>query len=209
MKRYALLIIGAFYLALFGIARADHDTGNVDIDALSRATEYLETEVRYSTLNYQVKQTVSQFSYDVDRLVYCVERSRPFPFRATEHVVPGTYDHSSGCPRECAMDLNLAKQSFNPVNRYLYDVQYDFPQVYRAYQETRFALNRITVGGPGPGPGPGGRLVKCTAVDSGWEEHGGGHTAYGRSVSEAQRASLQECNRFHGSCHIRSCQNVN
>ncbi len=43
---------------------------------------------------------------------------------------------------------------------------------------------------------------KCTAMDQGWEEHWGGHTAYGRNKQRTRRKALNDCLAHHGSCSV-------
>lgn len=63
-----------------------------------------------------------------------------------------------------------------------------------------------------PGGGGGGREVwQCTAVDNGWEEHWGGHSAQGNTQWDAQRQALAICQKPYGPhdrCNIQSCQRV-
>lgn len=62
----------------------------------------------------------------------------------------------------------------------------------------------------GGGGGGGGRrdLWECSAVDEGWEEHRGAHTAQGRDYNEAQWAALDLCERYHGRCVIQNCRQI-
>lgn len=59
-------------------------------------------------------------------------------------------------------------------------------------------------GGFPPGP-PHGRGFVCTAVDAGFEEHGGGHQGIGRTQYEASNAAMGDCLRFHGRCRVTRC----
>lgn len=65
--------------------------------------------------------------------------------------------------------------------------------------------NGMCFGGGGV-PNPPQQSWVCTAVDSGWEEHGGGHAGYAYNQVVAQRQALASCQRHHGSCRIRECR---
>jgi len=200
MKR--ILISGLIAsLPWFG-AFADHSAPVGSVGLLLAYTQDLEQAVRYSGLRYEVQYTVYRFHSDVRRLADCVRRG---PWVHDDHAsVPG-------CPSSCSRELYEARASFQQAERYLYDTQWDFPHVYRAYLNVRQALHAISITGgghpfPGPGPGPGPSLLRCVAVDAGWEEHFGGHLGYGRTIYEAQRMALRECERHHGRCRIQSCR---
>ena len=62
--------------------------------------------------------------------------------------------------------------------------------------------------GPGPGPGPSNGLWECTAKDTGWEEHPGGHSAQGYGYNQAQNAAISFCERYHDTCVISSCRQL-
>lgn len=176
------LVVLTMFLSGIAFASRDHTGGAVD--TLVYDASQLEQMVRYSPLNYSVKDAVSRFNYDVERLGYCADHSR---------------DHD-GCPAACKYDLYNAQESFRPVSRYLYDTQYEYPQIYNQYRRTQYSLSAVQVDQAPTMP------VKCVAVDSGWEEHFGGHAAYGNSLYEAQNNATRECRRYHGSCRIQSCQ---
>lgn len=61
-------------------------------------------------------------------------------------------------------------------------------------------------GNGGGGGGGGQNFWTCTAVDSGWEEHRGGHVGRGRSRFQAENQAIAECNRDHGRCRITQCR---
>lgn len=42
--------------------------------------------------------------------------------------------------------------------------------------------------------------VECVAEDVGWEEHAGGHVAYGFFPELVRQRAIRECEQFHGSC---------
>jgi hypothetical protein len=175
------------------VASADHTDPVGSVGRLEHESRELQREVSYTNLNYNVKRAVSDFDREVFELVNCVE----FGFRDhTDHV---------GCPQRCGYQLRRTQTSFQEVARYLRDTQYDYPYVYDQYQHTSRALRSIYLDGQGPGPGPNPTTYRCVAKDSGWEEHFGGHPAYGRTLIEAQRNALSECQRHHGRCLIQSC----
>lgn len=191
MKKILFLWIG---LVIFTgtAAKADHDSPMGSVGLLLYESQHLNQEVRYSSLAYHVKDAVARFSQDVDYLAECVR-----------HNVSNILDHldEPGCPSRCYSYLDRTRQSFYSVDRYLYDTYYDYPHVYHAYTDTKRALNAID-----SSPDPGPSSVMCIAMDVGYEEHSGGHRAYGRSSYEAERASLYECQRYHSSCRIYRCE---
>ena len=199
MKR-TLLGLLAFVAAFAGyVAKADHTDGG-SVGYLLRESQELDQMVRYSYLKYEVKNTVARFSWDVQRLAEC------------EQNVPRTMnrDHDGGCSESCRYQLDQVRRSFYPVERYLRDTYYDFPEVYRQFVSTKRALDAVSVNpGPGPGPVPGNQMVRCIAVDRGFEEHFGGHAAFGRGVYEAQNRAIMQCQQFHGKCRIQSCSPAN
>lgn len=185
---YGLLIV----LSLIAGAqlRADHNSPVGSVALLMAYTDDLERAVRYSSLNYNIQSSVYRFASDVDRLAECVRYGGPFD------------DHTEnpGVPQQCRYQLDYARSSFSVVSRYLWDTNYEYPQVYHAWEHSRGALNALYVIGGG-----GGGQISCVAVDNGWEEHYGGHVGYGRSRYEAERQALNECQRRHGRCRIQSC----
>lgn len=46
---------------------------------------------------------------------------------------------------------------------------------------------------------------ECSARDAGWEEHRGGHKAFGRDRRTAEYQAISQCERLHGRCQIISC----
>lgn len=199
MKHFLLVIAG---IGMFSnLLKADSITLRRDgtVQRLVYESRQLADEVRYSPVNYQLKSSVARFDDDVYRLRNCVEFVNPHP--------------SLGVPDRCRNELYTARNTFSYAEPYLRDTYYSFPRIYREYLDVRQALYDIHVNpGPGPGPGPGPiphQNYRCQANDNGWEEHIGGHLGYGRSVSEAQRQALYNCQRVHSSCRIIRCDQVN
>lgn len=201
------------------VAKAGHNSPSGSVGRLFYETQELVQTVRYVGLNYNVQQAVNRFHQNVVRLADCVRfnsriGSRNNPFLEGDHLDgPDFRDHNepSGVPYQCRPTLDMARQSFRPVDRYLNDTHYDYPQVYRSYIETREALFSLQLNnypGPSPFPAPSPQpiQVSCVAVDMGWEEHGGGHLGYGFNVIQAQRSALGQCQRFHGRCRIQQCR---
>ncbi|MBI1859853.1 MAG: hypothetical protein HYR96_02920 [Deltaproteobacteria bacterium] len=198
------------------VAMAAHEGTPGSIGYLVGESAELNQMVQYSYLNYQVKSVVNDFDYRTRELQQCAQyRGRGLNaglIRLMDHV-GGEFvdDHSGeGCPAECRFQLQNVQNSFRQVERFLYDTQRDFPQIFQQYLNVRQAVNSLGMVGPGPGPGPGPIVnpttVSCVAVDNGWEEHFGGHVGYGRNVYEAQRNALMQCQRTHGRCRIQSCR---
>ncbi len=197
MSKFAVLSVLCAFALMGGVARADHNDPEGSVGLLHYEAELLEQVVNNSYLNYNVKRTVMDFAASVGRLEQCVS----FGSRSIIH------DHTGdvGCPSRCSYQLQYARSTFAQTSRYLSDTQWDFPQVYNQWQRTYRVLNAISVSGAGPGPGPGPSGFRCIASDRGWEEHGAGHQGFGRSVYEAQVTALNECQRYHGRCVLRSC----
>ena len=189
MKRLTWLLGIALSLSLF----ADHTGKPGSVGNLAGETDRLDRAVQYSSLNYNVKYAVSRFSQDVDRLHDCVDHS--------EINRDHTGTTNPGCPSQCSYYLNYARSSFQDVERYLYDTNFDYPQVYQAYRSAKYALEQIYVLGPTPTT----QNYKCVAFDMGWEEHAGGHAAYGKNYNDAQRSALYQCQRYHPSCRVVRC----
>lgn len=218
MKKLTHKIFWGLTMLVGVVAVADHSSPSGSVARLQYETQELLQTVRYVGLNYNVQQAVNRFYYDVERLADCVRFNggrgvRNTSFSKGDHLDgPDFRDHDElvGVPYQCRTNLDMARRSFTPVERYLYDTSYDYPQVYRSYMETREALLSLQFGGfPGPGPvNPGLQpaQVTCIAVDMGWEEHGGGHVGYGYNAMEAQRMALVACQRFHGRCRIQQCR---
>ena len=84
------------------------------------------------------------------------------------------------------------------MDRYLWDTQFEYPQVYFQYLEVKKSLaliqNEIQPG-----------LYSCIAIAADWENHTGGHVGYGNDPYAAKRNALKECNRYHNWCQISSC----
>jgi len=211
------LMIFTILMAMRGeIASADHTSPTGSVSRLVYESQELVQTVRYVGLNYNVQQSVDRFNYDVLRLSDCIRfyGNRGLVGESSltsgDHLeAPDMRDHTEnpGVPSQCRMNLDVARRSFAQVERYLYDTNYDYPQVYRSYLETRealYSLQSVVFPGPGPGTQPG--QVTCTAVDSGWEEHGGGHLGYGYNLMQAQRMAIGQCQRFHGRCRIQQCR---
>jgi len=199
--------VGLFLLLLTSVTRADIgiNIGGIGINIgggrdysvryLQNETNQLVQVVRYANLDYTIQREVFEFQRAVEYLADCAQfRGRP-------------QGHGGfGVPGHCRDELQQARGQFQQVSYYLNGTQGYYPQVYNQYRQTAQALQNVQVGGPGPGPGPGPQpTYSCVAVDNGWEEHAGGHLGYGRTVYEAQRVALGNCQRVHGSCRIRSC----
>ena len=107
--------------------------------------------------------------------------------------------------RRAKMGMQSLRSEFRHLNQIVSNIYRVPPRVQDTLQrKTRQAQRLRSILNQGGGHGPGG-LIKCTAVDNGWEEHFGGHSAYGRTIYEAQRAAIRSCERVHGSCRISRC----
>lgn len=143
---------------LFSITtQADHDDGDWDdnygggrVARLQRETHELQRVVSNSYLRYNVKQAVNEFAQQVRGLSRCSIR---FDFnesrlndssenlKEVETPTPididvKPLDHNE----DCQFQIRRVHQSWYEVDRYLYDTYYDYPRVYRQYQEVERAL---------------------------------------------------------------------
>lgn len=131
---YFILVVLCLYLKP---ALADH-TANTNVSRLKQSSDRLYSEVYYSTLRYEVKQSVYRFTQDVNYLHRCVLSFPPALLRSDSQD-----DHTGNIPYACQSALYRVRSSFYPVERYLYDTQYDYPYVYRQYRQTRYALSLV------------------------------------------------------------------
>ena len=133
MKVRSMAMIAALALAS-GPTFADHSGGG-GASNLSVASNNLRNVVMRSTLNYNVKRAVTSFDMEVDRYTQCTQYS----FRGLDVTV---MDHSGG-GRDCDREYDRMERTWYPVDRYLYDTYYDYPYVYRAYQQVQRELQRL------------------------------------------------------------------
>ncbi len=122
--RNLVLVLFAAATLHFTSALADHTLPSGSIARLKRDTYDLGRAVQYSTIAYQVKSAFSRFSYDVSRFISCVQQR------------PQERDHDL-IPSSCEYDLDRLHSSWYPVERYLYDTNYDYPNVYYRYLSVR------------------------------------------------------------------------
>lgn len=231
MNRPYLIALATVLAVFAGSAKADHDFDEHDSSyaarRLAQEARQLENVVRRSGLHYQVQEAANRFGNDAIVLADCLENNSfggpdiGFPgiggpgiggpiivgpggpgLGGGPIIIPVPRPHGGGC----RFQMQRARQSFAVVERYLYDTAYSLPRVHRQYLITRDALRDVA--NVGPGPGPGQQAYQCTATDNGWEEHAGGHVAYGRNLQQAQRLAIAECQSVHGSCRIRRCDPV-
>lgn len=141
MRSRHLRLIPLLALALAGPAIADHE-GPGSLTTLLVEVHNLKQIVDYSPLRYAVKQAVVRFMLDAEGIDRCID-GVGFPHDSADDSVADdhvTDDHQGGVPDRCRYQLDVARSSFHPVERYLYDTSFDFPQVYQAYLRTRAAL---------------------------------------------------------------------
>ncbi len=128
MKSKLSLALLALALLLPAAVRADH-TGAQVAARLHADAHNLENVVRYAYLRYQVKQAVYNFTAQATALFQC----------ASSQPRNGTWDHTG----DCEMYEQRVRQSFYPVDRYLYDTYYDLPYVYQAYIQVKQDVQQI------------------------------------------------------------------
>lgn len=121
-------------ILMAGVSFADHTVPDHVLHGLSHDSRQLESAVRYSTLRWQVKQSVFQFSYAVQRFMRCIN----YHFRGN---VAGHRDHT--IPGNCEYAMREVRQTWYPVDRYLWDTYYDYPYVYQAYLKVREDVRQL------------------------------------------------------------------
>ena len=127
MKKLAINLIFASTFLLAGSIFADHEGGN---RALSRAINQLEYVVTYSTLNYNVKNSVNYFVNDArNYLYYCANGGFSI------------MDHNGN--RRCGRYRQNMQWRFQIVSNYLYDTHYDYPQVYSVWRAVRKLMRQL------------------------------------------------------------------
>ena len=126
-----------FWVAVFAspnVLRADHNTPTRPIDVLLFETGQLERIVSMSPLAPAVKNQVFIFGSEVRMLASCLNQRRG-PMRDYQF---GNYRPNSF---GCRQIFQRAEQSFVPVSRFLWDTQWQLPQVFNAYMQTQQALH--------------------------------------------------------------------
>jgi len=134
--------IAGVIVALFiqtGVAHADHNYPINSTAALKYETDELAIAVSNSWIGFQVKTAVRHYVNDVNRLIRCVRF-------ATRRPIFNDHTEDPGIPRACAVQLQHVRRAFGPVARYLWDTNFDFPRVYRAYRGAERTLAQQYVG---------------------------------------------------------------
>lgn len=227
MKVLNLFVAALMFLA--ANANADHNSTIGSVDRLAYEAEQLFNTVQYHPLNYAVKDSVFRFSQDTRQLEQCSRQfnpghagcshnCRPYldqvrrSFYQVDRYLIDTYYqfpqvYNQYNQTKVALDAVILGATPNPgpfpgpyPQPNPYPAPNPYPNPYPHHPHHPHNPN------PWPnGPGNNGRMFVCIAVDNGWEEHGGGHVAYGRFIQEAQRNALQQCQQVHGACRIQSC----
>ncbi|MEK6705114.1 MAG: hypothetical protein AABZ06_04950 [Bdellovibrionota bacterium] len=125
------------------IAYADH--GDADPSSRLRAeARELNEIVQQSWLRYQVKASVQRFATQAEKAGLCAGGSGGLPGEPGDNILGNEsseiikpLDHSDG---NCIYEIQMLRNVWVDVERYLYDTTYDFPHVYRQYVQTRQAL---------------------------------------------------------------------
>ena len=128
MKTYVTTALLALLVMGSTAVRADHTVPDGLVARLHEDTHQLEYDVRNSSLRYSVKQAVYRLSADVSAFYLCVTRG-------------GTWDHT--IPEQCERRFERVRSSWYPVDRYLYDTNFDYPYIYRDYQQVSSDLERF------------------------------------------------------------------
>lgn len=127
--RSVLLAIALAVSSIGSVAIADHTLPAGSLARLQRDTYDLDRSVQYSTISYNVKRAVSRFAYDVNRFVACTGQREQ-------------RDHDL-IPEHCEYVLDQVHYSWYPVERYLYDTNYDYPYIYYRYLNVRSDMHQL------------------------------------------------------------------
>ena len=125
MKAYLSIALLALSLMFPAVVRADHTVPEGAVARLHEDTHLLEYNVRNSSLRYSVKQSVYRLSTDVSEFYQCANRGL-----SRDHTIPEI----------CENVMRQVRSSWYPVERYLYDTAFDYPWVFRSYQQVRSDL---------------------------------------------------------------------
>ncbi|MEZ4751056.1 MAG: hypothetical protein R3B54_10670 [Bdellovibrionota bacterium] len=165
-------------------------------------------QMAYNNGNMRLYNDLRDISYMATRMGQEVQQGvvRPLRFGQPPFVVRQNLN-------DLRFDLRRLNQSVLalPIAP---QIKREMDQVEASFQQLSAVLNGGFPGphpipGPGPIPVPGPQQYKCEAVDTGFEEHiFRPHVGYGPNVVIAQRLAIQNCQREHGSCSIRSCEVV-
>ena len=119
----------AIMIALIGFLFVSNSFAGHREDRLrvSSSARLLDRTVSYSHISYRVKRAVSRFTRVAADLEYC---------KVDRFGEPGIKGHGDDCH-----DVERStRRLWSDVDYYLYDTQWDFPQIYSAYRNTQRAL---------------------------------------------------------------------
>ena len=144
MKLYRIVGLSVMLSVLVSMASlvtayADHSDDNPGSRLRAEAQE-LNVIVQQSWLRYQVKASVQRFAMQAERAGMCAGGSGEPVDRIMGGEPDGIIkplDHGDG---NCIYEIQMLRNVWIDVERYLYDTTYDFPQVYRQYIQTRRAV---------------------------------------------------------------------
>lgn len=145
MKRMTLSFILAGSLALAGSALANHEGDTQGMDHrypgggggnLSSSVSYLQNAVRYSSLAYHVQSSVDNFAQYAYQYESCLNGG----FSITDHRDGGEW--GGGGRYRCDNLRQNMRYTFQQVGNYLYDTQWDYPQVYSAWRTVQQVMQR-------------------------------------------------------------------
>ena len=113
---------------LAAIAQADHTLPSGTMNRLYQDTRNLYKSVMYSPLHNGVKQSVYYFRRDVENLMRCMQGPHDSATEKRDHDL---------LPEYCEHYLDSVHYSWYQVDRYLWDTNFDYPQVYYYYRFVR------------------------------------------------------------------------
>lgn len=135
VKMFKVAMIGLLF-AMSGVAMADHNDGGRYDNVRDRAYE-LNQVVQWSGLRWHVREAVSRL----------VQSTSQLDDRYIAPIQPASvhrFDHNEGGGSNSYV-IQQIRSEWYQVERYLYDTNYDYPQVYQSYRRLRHALRQAGI----------------------------------------------------------------
>lgn len=137
VKMFKMAMVGLMF-AMSGVAMADHNDGGRYGNVRNRAYE-LNQVVQWSGLRWNVQNAVSRLAQSTSQL----DDRFMVPTQPMQPASLNRFDHNDGGSNNYV--IQQIRSEWYEVERYLYDTNYDYPQVYRAYRNLRHALRQAGI----------------------------------------------------------------
>jgi hypothetical protein len=151
MKALTSLVLFSTFVSVSAFANHNGGGGSPTDTLLQEANE-LNQIVSYSTLRWPVKSAVQSFDSAAQQLATCDDDDNGQGANATLHEPIEEPMHHNG--DSCSFQLQNVLNTWSQVDRYLYDTNFDYPQVYNQYLSTRQAVQAVQFGGGNTNPNP-------------------------------------------------------